>query len=276
MRDAREQIYFEFEIKKHKDFFELMQEICCGIITRRHLMMFYPIHEDRYIREWKRLGIIEAKTIDSCLIYQLKYNNVLKIKSRPKLTASLLLRSYLRLEHYFSLGLKTPSEILNYANKGNDRTIRVDYTQRLMETYQEALAERSIDLLELDNPVNAKALVRLTNSNLFLSKLQYKDGVLVPQVIYYAIRNWTASRMVPELMKGYREICSIFYFSNGPEVRPEFTICYFEGLEPEKNTLHLLGRERELLTADEKRLSKIFHFQSFKKPFPHLNTENLV
>ena len=275
MLSEHDRVLQEYEIEKNKDFFIMLRDVCCGFIARKQLMRFYANTGCDNIREWKRLNIIEPYNIGGGIAFRLKCIGKLNIRWRPVPTASLILRSYMRLEYYFSRGLRTPGEILSKASKGNDRAIRMNTVQPLLEQYQDGLAERNINIPFLDSPDVAKEIENMAYRDIFLSSVKFADGAIIPHICYYDLRGGRASGVAGELLETYRAYQSIFH-SDRAEVRPVIHIITFSTPELKKAVFRRLAQEREFLLFEKMDFDRTFPIHQIGQAFPYLKAGNLV
>ena len=275
MLSEHDRVLQEYEIEKNKDFFIMLRDVCCGFIARKQLMRFYQNTGCDNIREWKRLNIIEPYNIGGGIAFRLKCVGKLNIRWRPVPTASLILRSYMRLEYYFSRGLRTPEEILSKASKGNDRAIRMNTVQPLLEQYQDGLAERNINIPFLDSPDVAKEIEDMAYRDIFLSNVKFADGAIIPHICYYDLRGSRASGVAGELLETYRAYQSIFH-SDRAEVRPVIHIITFSTPESKKAVFRRLTQEREFLLFEKMDFDRTFPIHQIGQAFPYLKAGNLV
>jgi len=276
MINLETKLFIRHELDKHYEFFIFLRDVLSGVITRKHMLLFYPNHEESFISRWVKLGMIEAKHIEKCHYYQLKYISELGITNRPKATTTLLMRSYLRLEYLLSLGLKTPTEMLDYTQAGNDKTSRKKAALPLLERYQEALITRGIEVPELDCPTNARMMERLETKNVFLSKIQYKDGCVIPILNCYVPRSHNIAQTADNLLEAYREWTALFYGESAPAVKPLLQVLTFDNIEIKKQLYRRLKLEPEFLVFSDENLEQIFPVLSFPSLLRFLSPDNLV
>lgn len=272
-----QEIIMRYELKEYEDFFYILWEVCNGVIKRQHIRVLYPKTFETRIKDWKEAGLIKERSYGGNYIYELRYTVRMCLLRQQELSGDKLLRSILRMEYFFSIGLKTPSDIRNYIEKGNNRVNRKGLPLSLLSSYDKALRERGIYLYKLDSKDNADSLYNLTLHNVFIDKVKVKDGAIIPYVVLLSFRENYPSEICREALIAYHGMEDLFFdYANQIEIRPHITICRFEGESKPESIYKYLLQQPEFSIWDMDCIKDTFNVLELPKPFHYLKPSRVV
>lgn len=272
-----QEIIMRYEIETYPDFFYILWEVCNGVIKRQHVMKLYPSTYPTRIRDWLEAGLIKEKMYAGNMLYILRYTVRLGLIRQHDLSADKMLRSIMRMEYLFSIGLETPTEIRNYIQKGTNRVNRKPLTGNILTAYDRALKERNIILYQLDSKDNADSLYNLSLHNVFIDRVKVSENTIVPILVLLSFRENYSYEVVREAMIAYHEIRNIFYdYNNIVDVRPKITICRFDNENKADAIYRLLLQETEFALWEMDDIKKNFKVLEVPRPFRYLAPSNVV
>ena len=272
-----QKVIMRYELDKHKDFFYILWEVCNGVIKRQHIMRLYPTTSKTRIKNWLEAGLIKEKPYAGAMLYELRYTTNLGLVRQPDLSADKMLRSIMRMEYFFSIGLETPAAIRSYAEKGTNRVNRRDLTNNVLSAYDRALRERNIHLYKLDSKDNADSLYNLSLHNAFVDKIKVKGSTIIPCIVLLSFREHYPYEVVREVMTAYHAIKDIFFdYKNETDIQPRITICRF-GEEGKADVIYkLLVQAPEFALWEMEDIKAHFKVVEVDKPFRYLDPSKVV
>lgn len=279
MIKIKDKLLLRHELKTYSDFFYMFSEILNGVILRKHFILFFVGNNKEKLKEWERIGLIEIRRISNVNVILLRHCKALNNKRRPDFTRALILRSILRMEFYLYTGPKTPAEIRQYSDRGNNKVNRENVSKELLSGYKGVLQGCGVDLPDLDGKATVDALNRLTCHNVFIAELRLrsddKSKMLIPCGVLLATCEDKVSQLVKELLFAYRELAGLFYECSAP-VKPVLLLCTFTQKNLMPTIFNKLRQAPEFRDLGDKELSDIFLILSFESPFTYLDPTKLV